>query len=307
MLQLVNQARAQQGLAALCEVSQLMASTLLQSQYQASINTMTHDGPIGLMARFTNQGFGATAVAENVAVTPDTNVQDVFTAWMNSPEHQANIMGNYAYFGSGVVQGSGGQYYWTQHFASGTTTQTCISGSAPTGPISSAPAGQTPTPVPTQSPGNGQTPSAPGQTPYGPSQTPYGPSQTPYGPSQTPYGSGPTPSAPGQTPYGSGQTPYGSGQTPYTSGQTPYGPGQNQPKPRHPHHKPSKSGGQPQQQNQPTKPFNISEFSVPPGSPRFICIRNLCYRIVSNVQGQEGFLPDLSHPAGNSGDGPAFS
>lgn len=118
MLASVNQVRAALGKAAFCNSPKLMASALKQSTYQSSIRMMTHDSTDPLMSRFTNQGYNAAAVAENVGVSPSSSVDSIMQAWIGSPEHKANILGDYTHFGSAVVQGSDGQYYWTQHFAS---------------------------------------------------------------------------------------------------------------------------------------------------------------------------------------------
>lgn len=107
-----------------------MESAKKQSDYQASIRMMTHGGPLSLFDRFTQVGFEAQAVAENVAWTSGSSIDRVVKLWINSPGnfitqqyinrivgHYANMIGNYTHFGSYVSIGADGKYYWTQHFA----------------------------------------------------------------------------------------------------------------------------------------------------------------------------------------------
>ena len=113
-----------------------MESAKRHCEYQASIGQMTHAGPQSLFDRFTNVGFDAQAVAENVAWTSSFSVDRVMNLWLNSPGtldcfplidrdqhihtqigHYANIVGNYTHFGSFAIQAMDGKIYWTQHFA----------------------------------------------------------------------------------------------------------------------------------------------------------------------------------------------
>jgi uncharacterized protein YkwD len=115
MLAAVNAERRKMGLAALQIDSRLMRAAQKHSDYQRSINTMTHDGNGGMGARVTAEGFRWRSVAENVA-RGQQSVADVMRSWINSPGHYRNIMGaGYTHFGWG--RSSSGNY-WTQVFAS---------------------------------------------------------------------------------------------------------------------------------------------------------------------------------------------
>ena len=50
------------------------------------------------------------------------SVQSIFRAWMRSPEHRANILGDYSQTGidlrTGELSGVGGTHVWAQHFGS---------------------------------------------------------------------------------------------------------------------------------------------------------------------------------------------
>ncbi|GMF50887.1 unnamed protein product [Phytophthora fragariaefolia] len=66
-------------------------------------------------------------------------------AWINSPEHLENIMGDYTMFGSAYAFNKEGtyQHYWTQDFGSGDAEQ-CDGAAAP----APTPAATTPAPAP---------------------------------------------------------------------------------------------------------------------------------------------------------------
>lgn len=118
MLQLVNNARIQRNIRPLCLSDKLVRAATAHSAYQASINTMTHDGPLSLGDRFIRQGYQPSAVAENVGFTSTPFTQVVFDIWMSSPEHRANILDpSYVHFGSANSKGSNNMYFWTQLFA----------------------------------------------------------------------------------------------------------------------------------------------------------------------------------------------
>ena len=115
MLAAVNAVRRQRGLAELQLDSRLMRAAQKHSDYQRSINSMTHDGNGGLGARVSAEGFRWSSVAENVAMGYGS-VADVMRGWINSPGHYNNIVGSsYRYMGWGC---SSSGNYWTQVFAS---------------------------------------------------------------------------------------------------------------------------------------------------------------------------------------------
>lgn len=85
MLRLVNDVRKLNGRSKLCNSPKLMTSAQLHSNYQASIIRMTHDDPVPLFDRFTNVGFSAQGVAENVAMMSSFTVEGVMRLWIGSP------------------------------------------------------------------------------------------------------------------------------------------------------------------------------------------------------------------------------
>ena len=118
MLQLVNDVRLKNNIRPLCLSEKLVRAATAHSAYQASINRMTHDGPISLGDRFVQQGYQPSAVAENVGFTSTPFIKVVFDIWMSSSEHRANILDpNYVHFGAASSVGSNNMYFWTQLFA----------------------------------------------------------------------------------------------------------------------------------------------------------------------------------------------
>jgi uncharacterized protein YkwD len=93
---------------------------------------------------------GWSHAGENVAsgYTYDTVVQ----AWVNSPEHYRNLVGDYTDLGVGYYQGSDGTRYWSQVFGKYASTKvppkqtpTNAPSSSPSAPASPSPTSSTPT------------------------------------------------------------------------------------------------------------------------------------------------------------------
>lgn len=103
-----NQARVADGLPALHEsplldlAAQEKANDMVKNEYFA------HTSPAGLTPWywFYNVGYDFTAAGENLAVN-FTDSADVTNAWLNSPEHRANILdSNYTDIGMATAQGT---------------------------------------------------------------------------------------------------------------------------------------------------------------------------------------------------------
>ncbi|KAE9021518.1 hypothetical protein PR002_g12222, partial [Phytophthora rubi] len=174
MLAAVNKQRATGGLKPLCLNKKLHAAAQRHSNDMAAKDFMAHDGSDGssMSERITQAGYDWSAVAENVAAG-QIDVAGVMVAWINSPEHLENIMGDYTMFGSAYAFNKDGtyQHYWTQDFGSGdaeqcdgapTTKQETVVTPAPTTatPATEAPA----TPAPTSGDEVQQAPVTPAPT-----------------------------------------------------------------------------------------------------------------------------------------------
>ncbi|KAG6614530.1 SCP-like extracellular protein [Phytophthora cinnamomi] len=157
MLAAVNKQRATGGLKPLCLNKKLHAAAQRHSDDMAAKDYMAHDGSDGstMSERITQAGYDWSAVAENVAAG-QVDVADVMVAWINSPEHLENIMGDYTMFGSAYAFNKAGtyQHYWTQDFGSGDAEE-CDSATpaqktpVTPAPTTMAPATEAPTPAPT--------------------------------------------------------------------------------------------------------------------------------------------------------------
>jgi uncharacterized protein YkwD len=112
---LTNEHRAAAGLAPLTVNLAINAAAEGHSQYQASINTMTHGANPG--ARITAAGFSWGAWGENVAAG-QSSCALVVAAWMNSPGHRANILNpTFTHIGLGVATAASGYQFWTMDLA----------------------------------------------------------------------------------------------------------------------------------------------------------------------------------------------
>ncbi|KAF4031213.1 Cysteine-rich secretory protein family [Phytophthora infestans] len=126
MLAAVNKQRATKGLSPLCLNKKLHTAAQRHSDDMAIKDYMAHDGSDGssMSERITQAGYVWSAVAENVAAG-QVDVDAVMVAWINSPEHLENIMGEYTMFAPGYAFNKEGtyQHYWTQDFGTGETEQ----------------------------------------------------------------------------------------------------------------------------------------------------------------------------------------
>ncbi len=121
LLDLVNQARCENGLTPLVANDQLGNAGLTHNVDMASNNFFDHVGSDGSLPwdRVGAQGYSWNWVGENIAAGyPD--VSSVFDGWMNSPGHKANILNaNFQEMGLSHISGVGEWgHYWTQVFAS---------------------------------------------------------------------------------------------------------------------------------------------------------------------------------------------
>ena len=100
------------GLPALVRDARLDRAAQLHAENMARQQRMAHvlDGR-GPGARVCDQGVCRIGVGENVAMG-QRSTGDVMRAWMNSPEHRANIQGRYRFIGVGYSNG-----FWCVVFA----------------------------------------------------------------------------------------------------------------------------------------------------------------------------------------------
>ncbi|MDD6308192.1 MAG: stalk domain-containing protein [Clostridia bacterium] len=119
VLTLVNQYRAEAGLAPLVWDDTLAKVAASHSKDMANRNYFSHTTPEGLSPfdRMEKMGVTYRTAGENIAAGMRTP-EDVMEQWMNSPGHYANIMNaNYKRLGVGIAKGGSYGVYWTQNFA----------------------------------------------------------------------------------------------------------------------------------------------------------------------------------------------
>ncbi len=102
-----NQSRTENGLPPLQVSPLLMAAAQEKANDMATKGYFAHTSPQGLTPWywFENVGYSFSYAGENLAVN-FADSQDVTNAWMNSPEHRANILDtNYTQIGMAAAQG----------------------------------------------------------------------------------------------------------------------------------------------------------------------------------------------------------
>lgn len=111
----VNQVRAQNGLAPLQYRARLVEVAETWSQEMARTKTLAHNPRISSLIEP-----GWTAWGENVGFAGGyaNNAERIFTGWMNSPGHRANILSTrFTSIGIGAALDSRGYLWATQDFA----------------------------------------------------------------------------------------------------------------------------------------------------------------------------------------------
>jgi len=145
LLRLHNDARQQNGRAALCLNQKLLRTAESFCQYMASTGKFSHtaDGR-SPGQRMGDQGYDWSTFGENIAAGYPTP-QQVMNGWMNSPGHRGNILNrNFVETGLAKCTSQSGTNYWVAVFAApvdGGATN-CMTGTS-TGTSTSSPNGTT--------------------------------------------------------------------------------------------------------------------------------------------------------------------
>lgn len=125
MLCMTNYARAAYGLAPLAESPPLAGAAAHKTADMLTCNRFSHEA---CGRQFTywmgRYGYlrGCWSAAENIAWGTGSlgTVRRIFSGWMHSPGHRANILGPYAEIGisfaAGTLEGNAGATVWTQDF-----------------------------------------------------------------------------------------------------------------------------------------------------------------------------------------------
>ena len=117
VLRLVNEARAQEGLAKLTLSDKLVEAAQIRAEELPEQFSHTRPDGASCFTVLSEVGARYMATGENIAAGQRTPA-DVMDSWMNSTGHRANILSeNYSQLGVGVCKASGGYgIYWVQLF-----------------------------------------------------------------------------------------------------------------------------------------------------------------------------------------------
>jgi uncharacterized protein YkwD len=128
MLCMANFARAQLGLAELAPNAELEGSAREKARDILRCDSFSHYACGRDFAYWIREsGYLSTEcwrAGENLAFGSGSygSVRSIFRAWMRSPEHRENVLGDFAETGidlvSGTLEGFAGTRVWTQHFGS---------------------------------------------------------------------------------------------------------------------------------------------------------------------------------------------
>lgn len=113
-MQLINNYRLNAGLNSLQTINHISYKCKEHNAYMIANNVVNHNN---FAARSENilKVLGAKSVGENVAYNYKTS-EAVLKAWLESPDHKANIEGNYTHFGLSVSTDANGKKYYTNIF-----------------------------------------------------------------------------------------------------------------------------------------------------------------------------------------------
>jgi uncharacterized protein YkwD len=115
VITLINNYRQSIGLNALEVINHISYKSQEHNIYMIDNNVVNHDY---FQQRADNliRVLGAEKVAENIAYNYQTP-ESAMSAWLNSPDHKANIEGDYTHFGISVtVDEATGKKYYTNMF-----------------------------------------------------------------------------------------------------------------------------------------------------------------------------------------------
>jgi uncharacterized protein YkwD len=112
---LINNYRVSVGLNALEKINHVSYKSEEHDNYMIANNVVNHDD---FVARSENiiKALGALRVSENIAYNYNS-AQGAFDAWMNSPGHRENIVGDFTHFGIAIKENPvNGRKYYTNIF-----------------------------------------------------------------------------------------------------------------------------------------------------------------------------------------------
>lgn len=112
-----NQAREREGLPPLAANPMLNEAAWIHARDMADHQELSHEGSDGSTPdeRIKKTGYQPQRTGENVASGQKT-IQKLMAAWMKSPPHRRNILGDFLEIGAAEVKGEDGRLYWAVEF-----------------------------------------------------------------------------------------------------------------------------------------------------------------------------------------------
>ena len=114
-MQIINEYRLSVGLNALQQINHISYKSEEHDNYMITNNVVNHNNFVSRSENLISV-LGAKRVGENVAYNYNTPKAAV-TAWLNSPSHKENIVGDYTHFGIAIKTNADGKKYYTNIFA----------------------------------------------------------------------------------------------------------------------------------------------------------------------------------------------
>lgn len=113
LLDLHNKTRAAYDLPELTISAELGRAAERHVLWMADTRTLSHTGYGGstVGSRASHEGYYWRGVGENIAAGQVT-AEEVMKAWMNSPGHRSNILGNYKHIGLAFAKDRSGRMFW---------------------------------------------------------------------------------------------------------------------------------------------------------------------------------------------------
>lgn len=142
LLSRINQERGSRGLPALASHWDLVDDAEAHSQAMMAADNLHHNPNLGSVTT------GWVLLGENVGVGP--SVSSIHTAFMNSPPHRGNVLGDFTHVGIGAVRESENRLWITVVFmkAAGVPTTTTSTAPPTSTTVLSAPTTTGPPPAP---------------------------------------------------------------------------------------------------------------------------------------------------------------
>ncbi|MGJ8550067.1 CAP domain-containing protein [Winogradskyella wichelsiae] len=114
IMELINAYRINKGLSILQHHSTVKAVASTHTDYMIEVNNVSHDN-FFLRKESLQANADANVVSENVAYGFNS-AESVVNAWIASPSHLDNIIGDYTDFDVSAEQNSDGKWYFTNMF-----------------------------------------------------------------------------------------------------------------------------------------------------------------------------------------------